>query len=157
MHFLVEDSNANNLIEEAVTFNTESHINFFHSIFEIYDADFNSWVTSQAVDRAAVNIHIGVLIMKLTVPCCNHLLNSEVCDMTIRNSQLTYVLEEVQQTMQDCKKSIKNSAILRNILDIRPIFIIILAGQANMMYCNNSRIFAITYYKLMMILILIFE
>ena len=96
MYFSVEDSNVNNLIEEAVTFSTESHVNFFHSAFEIYDVDFNSWVISQTVDRAAANIRIGVLIMKPTMPCYNYLLNSEVHNMTIRNSQLTHVLEEIQ-------------------------------------------------------------
>ena len=97
MHFLVEDSNSNNLIEEAIICNIEIHINFFYLAFKIYGADFNSWITSQIVSRAAVNIHISLLIIKLTAPYCNYLLNLEVCNITIKNSQLNYVLQEVQQ------------------------------------------------------------
>ena len=77
--------------------------------------DFDDWVKFQSVDKAAVNVLIGKITDKPTVPCQGHLLNLEGGLMTRNNNFPEETIESVQETMKDVKNIIKNAAILRNL------------------------------------------
>ena len=52
----------------------------------------------------------------------NQLLNSEVGFMVRNNTQLSKMIDTVQETMKDVKNSIKNATFLRNLTPCRPNF-----------------------------------
>jgi len=75
----------------------------------------------QIVNRAAVNLHIGVLYKIPSICCKNHCLQSKVILMINSTPTLKTVIDKVQNTMRDIKRSNKNSAVLRNLTHWRHI------------------------------------
>ena len=108
--------------KEAVKFTAEVHANFIKETFKYYDRiNFKEWTKAQTADNVAVNRKIAELLGINHIPCKSHLLNSEVGCMTNNLPELQDILESVQTTMRQCKKSLKNAAVLRNLSTLKPI------------------------------------
>ena len=107
--------------DECIRFTAEVHAQFIRDTFAWYKVDPVKWIICQIADNAAVNQKIAKLLSIPHIPCKNHLLNSEVNYMTSKSNELSDVLESVQKTMRQCKKSLRNAAVLRNLTTLKPI------------------------------------
>ena len=118
----IEDEENEEDVEEATSFNAEVHAHHIRSTFNYYqDIEFDCWVKAQTADNAKVNVKTCKLLGIPHIPCKNHLLNSEVNNMVETNRDMNDKIETVQKTMKQCKRSIKNMAILRKISDFSPV------------------------------------
>jgi hypothetical protein len=107
--------------EEAVNFTADTHCNHFKSMFLYYEIDIGDWALCQTADNCAVNSKIARLLNIPHIGCKNHLLNLEVNRMTDRSADLTDTIETVHNTMLQCKQRLKNAALLRNLVVLKPI------------------------------------
>ena len=109
--------------KEAVKFTAEVHANFIKEIFKFYTAtDSQTWIKAQTANNGAVNQKIASLLNIIHVLCNNYLLNSEVNYMNNRSHEFRQVLESIQDTMRQCKQSLKNAAVLRNLCKLKSLY-----------------------------------
>ena len=102
--------------DEAVKFTAQQHVAFFRTTFsEFYDIDLDDWVICQTADNCNVNKKIAGILGIPLVGCKSHLLNLEVNGMVTNNQDLDSVILSIQSTMAQCKRSIKNAALLCNV------------------------------------------
>jgi hypothetical protein len=97
----------------------KAKIDHFREIFPFYDLDFNKWCVCLIGDNAAVNIKTATLCGKPHVGCKNHKLNLQVNSIFLENEELNSAIEDIRESMVQLK-TMKNSAALRNLMDIRP-------------------------------------
>jgi len=76
---------------------------------------------SQTADKCNVNKSVAGLPGLPHVGCKNHLLNLDVNQMVKSTQELNRTLTSVHETMTQCKKRLKNAALLRNLVDLKPI------------------------------------
>eukprot|EP00171_Calliarthron_tuberculosum_P002072 IDg2072t1 len=106
---------------ESTKFNAEVHIDFFREVFKFHKLDFDQWCVCLLGDNAAVNLRMARLINKPFVGCSNHKLNLDVNDMVRSSRDLSATIERVHSIMKHVKSSLRNSAMLRNLTDLRPV------------------------------------
>jgi len=116
-----DSSSEADIEEQVVEFNAENHVRHFREMFDFYNISINDWVICQTCDNAPVNKKIAKLLQIPHVTCKSHALNLEVNYMTRLNHQLKTALNSVHETMLSCKQKLKNSALLRNLTDLKPI------------------------------------
>ena len=75
----------------------------------------------QTADNCSVNLNVAELLRVLHVVCKNHVLNLEVNQMVKLTRDLEQTLNSVHKMMGQCKKKLKNAALLRNLVSLVPI------------------------------------
>ena len=97
------------------------HIKQFEDIFDIYGVDVHKWALCQLADNANVNKSIARLLRIPHVGCCNHKMNLELSLMVKEDKILSDTIESVHKTMIQWKRSIIESAMLRNLANLSPV------------------------------------
>lgn len=108
-------------VKEAVEFSAATHVKHIHDMFRFYDVDVKDWVVCQVADNCRVNKKVALLLGIPHVGCKSHLLNLEVNFMVRMVPDLEKTLDSIHQTMLQCKQRLRNAALLRNIVELRPI------------------------------------
>lgn len=106
---------------EATRFDAETHVHQLEDIFRFYNCDVHDWTLCTIGDNCAVNKRISRLLQVPHVGCMSHKLNLEVKAMVKRHHLLRSTIDSVQQTMSDCKRRLRNRAILRNLTRFTPV------------------------------------
>ena len=105
----------------ATTFTAEVHAKFFRDMFSRYDhLSLSDWTICQTADNVSTNKKVAKLLGIPHIPCSNHLLNSETQYMISNAPVLANVLDSIHETMVGVKGSIKNTAVLRSLTNLRP-------------------------------------
>jgi hypothetical protein len=115
-----DDDIDESLHDYATNFTAETHIKYFEDMFLYYGCNLRDWAICQIADNCSVNKKIAVDLGIPHVGCKNHLLNLEVKRMTKNTDDLKETIESVHNTMLQCK-TLKNSSLLRNLVNLRPI------------------------------------
>ena len=113
--------NAQEELEDAVNFTADKHVKHFQEMFLYYDLQISEWVVCQTADNCLVNKKIALNLSIPHVGCKSHILNLEVNEMVKNNEELIATLQSVQTTMLYFKQRLKNAAILRNIVILKPV------------------------------------
>ena len=106
---------------EAMTFNAETHVKFFTNMLAIYGLTIEDWVVCQIANNCSTNKKIAHLMGKPHVRCMNHKLSLEVNRMVDHHQDMHNVIATTHETMKAVTQSLKNSALLRNASDLKPI------------------------------------
>ncbi len=72
-------------------------------------------------ENCSVNKRIAILLNKPHVGCLSHKLNIEIDEMIDFDVLLSSTLNQVHETMTQCRMKLKKSAILQNLTDLSPI------------------------------------
>ncbi len=115
---MAKDDNVN---DTATKFNAETHLLFFDSTFDNYDISEDDCCVAFISDNTKTNFRISSLADKPQVGCNNQKLNLEVNVMVERHADLSKTIEMVHETMKATRTKLRNSAVLRNLTDIRPV------------------------------------
>lgn len=116
-----EGEESEELLGEAVEFTARTHVAHMKEMFRYYDLDITKWAVCQVADNCSVNKKIATLLNIPHVACKSHLLNLEVNYMVEMTVDLHRTLEAVHETMSQCKQRLRNAALLRNLIDLRPV------------------------------------
>ncbi|KAI0559108.1 Ribonuclease H-like protein [Gracilaria domingensis] len=108
-------------IPEAVDFSASTHLDHLREMFLFYEVDVYEWMLCQTADNCAVNKKVAKLLGIPHVACKSHLLNLEVNHMVNITADLESTLTSVHETMTQCKQRLCNAALLRNIVNLKPI------------------------------------
>jgi hypothetical protein len=106
---------------EATQFNAETHVQFFKDMLSLYKLSINSWVVCSIADNCSNNKKIAQIMGEPHVGCMNHKLGLEVNRMVEKHSDLTNVIANTHETMRAAKQKLKNTALLRNMTDLKPV------------------------------------
>ena len=109
------------LDETAVNFSARTHAEHIRNVFRYYDLDVETWAVCQTADNCSVNLKVADLLKIPHVGCKSHILNLEVNEMVKQNKELEGTLASIHETMSQCKKKLKNAALLRNLVSLVPI------------------------------------
>ncbi|KAI0558985.1 hypothetical protein FGB62_173g00 [Gracilaria domingensis] len=115
------DHIGNSTDDEAVRFTAETHAQHIQAMFSFYSVDPSKWIQFQVADNCAFKKKVAKLLKILHVACKNHLLNLEVNYMVRTLPDFSNVNDSVHCTMLECKHMLRNSALLRNLVDLKPI------------------------------------
>lgn len=108
------------VINAAVTFNAQQHIEYFEYALGEYGITFeDNFITNQICDNAAVNLKIGRVLGIPTVGCNNHKLNLEVEKFVRENC--AKLIECVRRTMAALKNCQTLRDRLRNKTHLQPV------------------------------------
>lgn len=108
-------------IEEAATFCANTHATHIKSIFNFYDIKVLSSAVCQISHTCRVNKKVAKLLCIPHVACKSHLLNLEVNYMVRMISDWDTTIVSVHAKMLQCKQHLQNPALLRNVIDLRPV------------------------------------
>lgn len=106
---------------EATSFDAETHVRQLEDVFEFYNTNVYDWVLCSIADNCQVN---KVIARKLSVPhvgCMSHRLNSEMQLMISSHGVLNRTVDSIHQTMANCRRRLRNRAMLRNLTELTPI------------------------------------
>ena len=107
--------------ETAVNFSSQTHAEHIRNVFRYYGLNVEEWAVCQTADNCSVNLKVAEMLGIPHVACKNHLLNLEVNWMVKQTRDLEQTLNSVHETMGQCKKKLKNAALLRNLVSLVPI------------------------------------
>lgn len=107
--------------DEAVQFDTETHIQQLEEVSNIYNIDMHEWALCSIVDNCRLNKKIARLLGISHVGCLNHKLNLGVKAMIASDFMLSPIIDSIHSTMLNCLQKLKNRAMLRNLTEISPI------------------------------------
>ncbi len=113
-------SGCDDIEAEKTGSNAEVHLSFFKDCFEFYRIRSSDWCLWFFGDNASTNLRIVKLARIPHVGCNSHKLNLEVNAMVDAHSDLRNTIQSVRNTMTSARSELNNSAILRNITDLRP-------------------------------------
>ena len=83
--------------------------------------DVEQWAVCQTANNCSVNLKVADLLKIPHVACKNHILNFEVNEMVNQTQELEVMLSSIHETMSQCKKKLKNAALLRNLVNLVPV------------------------------------
>jgi len=106
--------------EETIEFSAKRHKEFIHSTFCYFDVVSQEWILCQGTDNTSVNRKLARLLKVPQVGCLNHRLALDVNDMINATPSLKDQIENIAKVMTECRASLKNAAILRNLTDLKP-------------------------------------
>ena len=73
-------------------------------------------------DNCSMNLKVADLLKIPHVACKNHILNLEVNEMVKQTRELEVTLSSsIHETMSQCRKKLKNAALLRNLVNLVPV------------------------------------
>ena len=107
--------------ETAVNFSSQTHAEHIRNVFRYYGLDVSDWAVCQTADNCSVNLKVAELLGIPHVSCKNHMLNLEVNKMVRQTRDLEQTLNSIHDTMGQCKKRLKNAALLRNLVNLVPV------------------------------------
>ena len=116
-----DDDEAEVFDETAVNFSSATHAEHIRNVFRYYGIDVEDWAVCQTADNCSVNLKVADLLGISHVACKNHLLNLEVNEMVKQHRDLEGTLNTIHETMSQCKKKLKNAALLRNLVNLVPV------------------------------------
>ena len=107
--------------ETAVNFSSQTHAEHIRNVFRYYGLNVEDWAVCQTADNCSVNRKVAELLGIPHVSCKNHMLNLEVNKMVKQTRDLEQTLNTIHDTMAQCKKKLKNAALLRNLVNLVPV------------------------------------
>jgi hypothetical protein len=114
-----EDDNGK--VTDALTFNTEQHIEFFQELLLFYGLTFSDrFITNQIADNTSVNKKIARILDIPHVGCTNHKFNLEVEDYM--KQDFADILDGIRETMVLISSSHKFKAMLCQHTSKQPLF-----------------------------------
>eukprot|EP00171_Calliarthron_tuberculosum_P002931 IDg2931t1 len=116
-----KESTEDSSVGEAESFDADTHIRYLDEIFKFYSQDVYKWTTCSIADNCAVNKRLAFLLNVPHVGCMSHKLNSEVKEMVQRDASLARTIDSIHETMTNCKRRLKNRAMLRNLTHLAPV------------------------------------
>ena len=118
----VEDEKELEVFDEtAVNFSSQTHAEHIRNVFRYYGVDVEDWAVCQTADNCSVNLKVAELLKIPHVACKNHILNLEVNEMVKNSRDLEGTINTIHETMSQCKKKLKNAALLRNLVNLVPV------------------------------------
>eukprot|EP00171_Calliarthron_tuberculosum_P022474 IDg22474t1 len=106
---------------EATSFTAECHLKFFNDTLAVFGTTVADWCVCFIGDNASVNLKLARISETPHVSCLSHKLNLELNQMASKHIDLGRTIDHVHDTMKSVKTRLKNSAVLRNLTDLRPV------------------------------------
>lgn len=113
------DSGSND--ELAESFNVDVHIEHFRDILPYYGVKLSSWILCSIGDNCNTNFRIASRLGVPHVGCMSHKMHSEMRNMINKNVLLSSLVEDISETMRQCRVRLKNRAILHNLSELAPV------------------------------------
>ena len=108
--------------DEAVTFRSEELVNFLNCTLKYYRYDsVTEFATCQVADSVKSNIKAARIMNIPHLDCNNHTLNLQVRLMIKEDKPLAKMIANMHEVMVSIKGSLKNSALLRKVTQLRPV------------------------------------
>ena len=107
----------------SIDLNARAHIEQIESIFSLFNVKKYEydWAVCQLAGNCFLNKSIAAKLEIPHVGCRSHKINIIVNNMILASNTMSKVLDQVKSVMRECKHSLKNSAMLARLIDLRPV------------------------------------
>lgn len=118
----INDADDSRADDEATDFDADTHFQHLEEIFGYFNQDVHDWAVCSIADKCAMNKRMARQLRVAHVSCMSNKQNLEVKNMVLDMPELDDTIPTVQETMLNCKRSVRNRAMLRNLMQLARIF-----------------------------------